>query len=450
MRNPILSAFLLLFLLLPMACEQEEPETPLSPSKYAASEFSAEVAVEWVRFNVALVRTAPGFSPPVAARAFGYLGVALYESVVPGMEGYQTLAGQLSDLNVQQLPIPEPGKAYHWPLVVNAAMATLSEALFPNISAANQFNRMALQNKYEDNYRFDIDTEEHARSIAFGKAMGRAVYLWAATDPIGHAGETKNFPVDYISPTGPGKWEPTSTQVIPLQPYWGSARTFVPNCAAQTQPEPPITFSTSTSSRFYSQALEVYTVTKEITEEERIIAEYWADGAGTVTPPGHSMLIAAQLIEKEAIRLDQAALLFAQLGMALNDAFVSCWKCKFTHNLIRPESYIKKHIDASWKPLIATPPFPEYSSGHSTQSGAMLTVLSAFFGYNYAFTDAVHEQRTDINGTPRRFSNFAEAAREAAVSRLYGGIHFRAANERGLDQGMRVGSYVLALKYKNG
>lgn len=433
-----------------MACEQEEPETALIAPQYATSEFSAEIAVEWVRFNVALVRTAPGFSPPVAARALGYLGVALYESVVPGMEGHQSLAGQLSDLNEQQLPIPEAGKAYYWPLVVNTAMSTLSEALLPNISAADQFNRMALQNKYEEAYRSEVDTEVYTRSIAFGKAMGRAVYLWAATDPIGHAGETKNFPVDYISPSGPGKWEPTSTQAIPLQPYWGSARTFVPDCASRTQPEAPITFSTATSSRFYSQALEVYAVTKEITEEERIIAEYWADGGGTVTPPGHSMLIAAQLIEKESLPLDQAALLLAQLGMALNDAFVSCWKCKFTHNLIRPETYIKKHIDPSWKPLIATPPFPEYSSGHSTQSGAMLVVLSEFFGYNYAFTDSVHQERTDINGTPRRFANFSEAAREAAISRLYGGIHFRAANERGIDQGMRVGSYVLDLKYKKG
>jgi hypothetical protein len=284
--------------------------------------------------------------------------------------------------------------------------------------------------------------------MELGRAIGTAILKWAAEDPIGHQGQIKNFPSNYVLPSGPEKWVPTGSQLIPLQPYWGNARTFVPNCAALTQPQKHLDFDVAPGSAFYQQAKEVYDISRALDAEQKIIAEYWADGGGTVTPPGHSTSIAIQLIQKEELDLINAALLMARIGIAVNDAFVSCWRCKYTFNLMRPQTYIQKFIAPEWKPLIATPPFPEYTSGHSTQSGATATVFSQTFGANYAFTDYTHQNRTDINGKPRSFTSFDAVAREAAISRLYGGIHYTMGNEQGLAQGRAIGKEVMALRFK--
>lgn len=437
---------LLGFLTLPLGCNDdttaELTELPL------AAEFTAEVPQEWLGLTLELIKTTPGFSPPVAARALGYLGVTAYESVVGGIPNHQSLAGQLSDLKAPDLPKPLAGEAYFWPLAANAALAEVTDRLFFNASASDKFKIAALRDQFDNFYRNQIDFDVRERSVNFGRLLGQAIVSWAATDPVGHEAQMKNFPSDYVLPKGEEKWVPTGAQAIPLQPRWGNARTFVPNCAALTQPVPPFAFSTAPNSRFYGQALEVYTVSKEILEEEKVIAAYWADGGGTVTPPGHSMAIAIQLSKAQQQNLAQAAMLFARLGMAVNDAFVSCWRCKYQFNLLRPETYIQKYIDPTWKPFIATPPFPEYTSGHSTQSGAMAVILSETFGYNFPFTDNTHQGRTDINGRPRAFANFIEAGTEAMNSRLYGGIHYRMGNERGLNQGMAVGKEIMELRFE--
>jgi len=432
---------------LPFSCNKDE-QTTLTLTTLQTEKYTAEVAVEWFSLATELVKTTSGFTPPVMARAMGYMGVTLYEAVVPGMPEYQSLAGQISDLKPQDLPLALKDKTYFWPLVANSALGAVTEYLFSNASAGDKIRIAALRDQFESYYRGQTDFETRDRSITFGKVLGDAIVAWAAKDKIGDNAQLRNFPADYVLPTGPEKWVPTSAQLIPLQPYWGKARTFIPNCVKETEPAPPFTFSTATNSRFYGQALEVYTVSKEIQAQEKVIAEYWADGGGTVTPPGHSISIATQLIKEEKQNLAKAALLYARLGMAVNDAFVSCWSCKYAYNLLRPVTYIQKYIDPAWKPLIGTPPFPEYTSGHSTQSGAAAIILSETFGYNYAFVDITHRSRTDINGSPRRFTSFTEAANEAMNSRLFGGIHYRMGNERGLSQGMEVGKKIMNLRFE--
>jgi hypothetical protein len=169
------------------------------------------------------------------------------------------------------------------------------------------------------------------------------------------------------------------------------------------------------------------------------IAHYWADGAGTMTPAGHSISMLNQIITNEASNLEVAAIAYAKLGIALSDAFLACWKTKFIYNLCRPVTYIRSYIDTSWLPFIGTPPFPEYPSGHSSQSGAMAQVMTDLFGNNYAFTD--HTWGTSFGG-PRSFDSFDEAAEEAAISRMYGGIHFEFGNNAGLALGTIVGQNV--------
>ena len=232
-------------------------------------------------------------------------------------------------------------------------------------------------------------------------------------------------------PTPPG-YQP------PLLPYWGLNRPFVLSSGEECPAPLPIPYSEDPSSKFYAEEMEVYTTVKSLTPEQRAIALFWADDAGkTFTPPGHSVSIATQVLQGKNASLALAAETYARVGIAVADAFIVCWHTKYTYDVIRPISYIRSVIDPSWNsPYITdpvvTPAFPEYTSGHSVQSMAAATVLTALFGDDYRFTD-----NTDLAwGRPARtFGSFFAAANEAAISRLYAGVHCRAAIEAGTQQG---------------
>jgi hypothetical protein len=195
-------------------------------------------------------------------------------------------------------------------------------------------------------------------------------------------------------------------------------------------------------SAFYVEARECYRVTNDLTPEQQAIARFWSDDPGqTATPPGHSLSILTQVARELNLTLDRAAEAYAKVGVAVADSFVSCWRTKYQYNLLRPVTYIRRVIDPSWTSLLVTPPFPEYTSGHSVQTAAAARVLTSLFG-QLSFTDHTHDAR---GLSPRTFSSFAAAAEEAAISRLYGGIHFRAAIEHGLEQGACIGEQVTAL-----
>ena len=179
--------------------------------------------------------------------------------------------------------------------------------------------------------------------------------------------------------------------------------------------------------------------------EQEAIARFWSDDPGaTVTPPGHSISIATQVLRREQARLALAAETYARVGIAVCDAFVACWHQKYVYNLLRPVTYIRRLVDPAWLPLLVTPPFPEYTSGHSVQSGAAFQVLTDLFGSGYAFTDHTHDDR---GLAPRSFASFLAAADEAAISRLYGGIHYRSAIVNGVTQGRCIGAAVSALPF---
>lgn len=175
------------------------------------------------------------------------------------------------------------------------------------------------------------------------------------------------------------------------------------------------------------------------------IARFWADNAGqTGTPPGHWIDIVRQISQREPLDLGRSAEAFARVGIAVADAFIGCWQTKYTYDFIRPVTYINDNIDAGWLPFLVTPAFPEYTSGHSTQSGAASVVLTDMLGDDYAFVDTTPiDHATTPPLSSRSFSSFREAAEEAALSRLLAGIHFRTANERGLAQGACIGNAIL-------
>jgi hypothetical protein len=209
---------------------------------------------------------------------------------------------------------------------------------------------------------------------------------------------------------------------------------------------PPPEYSEEPGSAFYTEAYEIYSITQELTAEEREIARFWADDPfRTATPAGHSVSILTQVLEQEQATLDIAAEAYAKVGIAVADAFISCWRDKYQYNLVRPVTYIQNVIDPNWTPPLITPPFPEYPSGHSTESSAAAEILTALFGEEYAFTDHTHDE---WGLSPRSFDSFGGFAEEAALSRMYGGIHYRSAVEQGREQGSCVANRVNQLKFR--
>lgn len=404
-----------------------------SPFTYAGvagrtDQYDAAVAHAHLATALRVIETTPGFSPPVASRFLAYLGTALYAAVSSGMPGYRPLADLLTGFP----GMPEtPHGGLHWPTVANHAIGGTLGSMVPSGSPAE-----GLVHATVDEYdRHDsIPAPLRARSIERGEKVGDAVAQWAAVDG-GHNGHLTNFPAGYTSPVGPGLWEPTPPdfRTIPLQPYWGDNRPFIHRgCDASAPPA----YSVDSESVFGGFAQEVYDVSQGLTAEQIEIALFWADDPGTFTPPGHSLAMTGQILAAEQSPLGVAAETLFRVGCAVADAFIQCWHTKYIWNLVRPVTHIRAHIDPAWSPIVTTPPFPEYNSGHSTQSAAWAEVMTGLFGSDYVFTDHSHHR---LGLAPRTFASFREAAEEAAVSRLYGGIHYRFANESGLETGQCVG-----------
>lgn len=418
--------------------------TPSSADDVA--QFDSAVPKSWYALSLKLVRETDGFSPPVASRAWGYFGLTLYEALQPGMEGYQSLVGQLNEL--EQLPTPN-ARHLHWPTVANTALAYALRKQAPLASAANLQAIDALERDWNDTFRPMIGTARFNRSVVWGQTIAEAIYQYSLTDH-GHRGYLMNFPL-YTMPQGEGLWVPTPPRYErSLQPFWGENRPFVLANNNPCKAPPPLPYSEAIISTFYQQAFEVYDTINNLTPEQREIAEFWADDPKkTATPAGHWIQIVGEVLPEET-PLSQSAELYARLGLGMADAFISCWQTKYTYNLIRPVSYIQKVIDPQWNRSgfdtpVLTPPFPEYTSGHSVVSGAAYTILSAMIGENVPFTDTYHDLR---NLPLRSFLSFRQAAEEAAISRLYGGVHYRFTVERGLQQGECIGQQMLNLRFR--
>ncbi len=287
------------------------------------------------------------------------------------------------------------------------------------------------------------DGQSETDGVIFGKSIAEKFLTWRENDG------SKNV-VTYTPGLDPAEWQPTAPGFAsPLLPQWPGVKPFAMTTGSQFRPiAPPLIGS--------DQYTAEYNLTKDIgafnsttrTTDQPETAIFWADGGGTYTPPGHWNQIAEQVTVKAGTSLIDNARLFAQLNISLADAGISCWDAKYNYKFCRPITAIRNGADdgnpattgdATWQPLIVTPPFPEYTSGHSTFSGAAATVLASFFGDNYSFST----NSLGLPGTSRQFAGFSQAADEAGMSRLYGGIHFMSANENGLKAGRDLGGYVI-------
>lgn len=403
-----------------------------------------DVLQRWYGLTLELVRHTPTYSPPVASRSFAYLGVTAFEAVATGSSDMHSLAGQLNGL--KPVPQREAGKTYDEAMVVHAALTFAAQNFFENTGPTGQRALASLEAKLRTEVSVKLPADVVVRSADYGRAVAKHILAWSQDDG-GAVIENMGFPLQYELTKGASHWVPTSLvaqQQKPLLPTWGKNRTFaMPNGAACDLPPPP-SYSEDKSSEFYKQALEVLETRQNINPEQRAIARFWSDDPMlSPTPPGHWISIALQIFERDKVALDKSVDVLARLGIAEADSFIGCWNTKFQYDLLRPVTYVRRLMDPKWESLLNTPPFPEYPSGHSTQSGAAAVVLTKIFGENFAFNDATHE-RDGIK--PRAFPSFWAAAEEAAISRLYGGIHFRAAIERGLEQGRCIGAFTNALR----
>ncbi|MDB5235750.1 MAG: phosphatase family protein [Hymenobacter sp.] len=417
------------------SCSDSNPLPEANPSP-DASTYPADVALTWTTLQLKLARTTPVIAANVFGRPFGYIGIAGYEAAVPGMAGHKSLAGQLNGLN--GLPAVDKRQAYSWPLSTNAALAGITRGMFANTSPANLATIDSLEAANKAQYQASLSPEIVSRSAEFGKKVAAAVFEWSKTDGY-------NNPAVYTAPTGPGMWVPTPPAFgAPIFPFWGSNRLLVAGSTTNAEPGPPPAYSTAPNSPFYLMAKEVRDIGQTRTADQTAIALFWNDAANgrSFTTPGHWISILAQVLAKEQAPLDKALEAYAKLGICMNDASVCMLKDKYIYNLVRPVTYMRSVLgEPTWNSLISTPPHPEYPSGHSTVSGASAEMLTEIFGANYAFTDRNYAQ---FGLGTRSFSSFEQAATEAGLSRVYGGIHYRLTCEISQAEGKKIAQNIKA------
>jgi hypothetical protein len=429
----------------PQRSASSRADLDVAGAKSTADAFDAAVPIAYYNLSLAFAKQTAGFTPPVQARAYGYMGLALYEAVVRGIPDHRSVASQLNGIGA----LPEAnGMPYNWALVANAALAEVMRGLWgdkTNRAADNIAALNALETQLAAQYSDGVPRGLAMQSSEFGRAVGAAVYA-TSRDDGGDESYLTNFPTSYAPPVGPGFWVPTAPGQVAMQPFWATAvATLALSNATQCDPGPPPEYSELPGSAFYAEANLDYQISKTLTPEQITIARYWADGPGTISGPGHSLAIVSEVVAQQHATLGRAAEAYARAGLANADALTAIWSAKYRYNLIRPVTYIDRVIDPTWTALLATPPFPEYVSAHSGQSAAVAATLESLFGSNVSFTDHAH----DADGfTPRSFARIFDAAVEAGISRLYAGIHFQSGNLNGRALGLCVAARVNSLNWR--
>ena len=413
-----------------------------------------EVPTQWANLTLYITRYTPSNSPTYASRAFGYIGLTMYESIVAGFPEYNSMKGQLNGLD--SLPMVENNKNYNWAIALNAGQSEILKKIYQQTSDENKAKIDSLENHIYEQLRFNVDDEIANRSASYGKKIADAIFEWSKSDG-GHRGYLHNFDKKMVHLDRPGSWKPPlfaqSFSHHPLHPHWGSNRTFAP---ANTVMEAPtvIPYDTTPGSPYYQQFEAVYLKDLALTQKEKEAALWWGDDPDlTFTPPGHSYYFATLAAEGHHSTLIESAALYAKVGMAVADAFIKCWKWKYQFFTERPNTFIPKYIDEEWESFWPDPPFPSFPSGHAIQAAAAATVLEDTFGKHFSFTDKAHEgrERDEIRETDfvnRSFNTFWEAAQETADSRFYGGIHTPIDNEVGLTQGVKIANNINHLIWK--
>ncbi|MDO9552014.1 vanadium-dependent haloperoxidase [Rhodonellum sp.] len=384
------------------------------------------------------------FSPPVASRIYAYSSIAAYEVAVLADSSYQSMMGQLNGFEKTNF---DTSVEIHYPLASLAAYYKVATALIFSEEMMNAHYNTALKEIKSKG----IPSKVFENSLALGESVGQHVLEYTKKD---NYHQSRSFE-KYTIRNDPGSWQPTPPAYMEgIEPHWSKIRTLTLDSANQFISAPPTVFSSDSSSQFFSEAKDVFNIVSNLTKEQKDIAFFWdcnpykmnvkghvMFAEKKITPGGHWMGIAG--ISSKTANLDWkgTAEALAMTSIALFDGFIACWDEKYRSVVIRPETYINRFIDEDWLPVLQTPPFPEYTSGHSVVSNAAAETLTHLFGDSFHFVDS-----TEVAyGLPiREFNSFRLAAEEAAISRLYGGIHYMPAIVNGATKGTHVGNHLLA------
>ena len=398
------------------------------------------------------------FSPPVASRVYAYPNIAAYEIIAQANEDYESLAKQLRGLN----PVPTIDSTKN----INPQLAALIAHM--DVSKSLIFSEERIKTVEDSLYGIwsELNLEQFNDSKEYALVVSDHIKGWMNKD---NYKQTRTMPKFTVNTDDPSRWQPTPPAYMDgIEPHWNKIRPFIIDSASQFKPSAPPPFSMEKGTAFYKEVKDVYDISMKITEsgddsEEIAIAQFWdcnpyvsvtrghlMFATKKISPGAHWIGIAKIASMKTNSDFDKTVYAYTKTSIAIADAFISCWDEKYRSNLIRPETLINQHIDENWKPILQTPPFPEYTSGHSVVSGAAATALTNIFGDDFAFDDD-----TEVAyGLPiRSFSSFNKAANEAAISRMYGGIHYRTAVDIGVKQGRDLGNFVmdnLKMKTMNG
>ena len=380
------------------------------------------------------------YSPPVASRIYAYTQLAFYEAIRLEQPDTRSLTAGLHGFDA--MPQPEKGSAYNYTVAALAAFYTTGKKLVFS-SDSLTIPEATLLRPFEET----IDPETFTRSVALGNKIAATILKRSQGDGYTKSRAMPRFSVYKEN----GKWRQTSPDYADaVEPYWSTISTLLMDSASQFKPAPPPPYDLDSGSRYYREMMEVYQVNLALTPEQDTVATYWDDNAFVTrheghlmyankktTPVGHWMGITATLCAQQQVSLVNAARIYALTACAIFDGFVACWDEKFRSSTVRPITVIQEQIEPDWTSFLQTPSFPEYTSGHSVISGAAAAVLTHQLGDNIAFTDSTE---MPYLGLKRSFPSINAAAQEAGISRLYGGIHYRAAIDEGARQGKRVGS----------
>jgi len=399
-----------------------------------ASSFSSGYAVSWSAL-VYRVLSDQQPNPPKCARIYSYVSVAIYESVINGIPNGRSLSGQL--LEMPAIPPADPGLKYDWPSVIAASVPKVLIASLDSLFPSSNVLINNLQQSQYDEREDSVGTEIFERSKLLGTTIADKIIEWKNTDKYTETRSMTYFPPPRTQ--NPAFWEPINPGDMALEPYWKLIRPFALDNFEAVAIHYPYTFDTIPGGPVYEEAIQVNSIAANLTEDQKQTAVYWNDKLRTATPTGHWFAIADQVMETMNLKLDRVSQVYAILGVTSRDAFIQCWKGKYDKNFLRPETYIRDYINKDFYAYIQTPSFPEYTSGHSTISGACAEVLTQMLG-SFQFTDRTH---VPLGYGERTYTNFHEAASEAGISRLYGGIHFNSGNVNGTETGKRIAQYVI-------
>jgi hypothetical protein len=383
----------------------------------------ADLVIVWNDLALRAVRYA-NVPPPAAVRQMAIVQVCMHDAA----SGIAQRTGFWSKGK------PE-GDASTEAAISEAAYRTL-RSLFPKSAEAFDSHHSAILSVLPN-------AAPKTNGIKWGAQVAREILKLRQFDG---AGQTTSW----ITNNQPGYWQRTLPNYDkPLYPHWGQMQPFGIASVEEFRPPPSPPLSSAEWAAQYNLVKSIgATNSSTRTPQQREIALFWADGPNTETPPGHWNKIAQQVVEKKGLDLIESARLFAALNIAMADAGLVCWDAKYTYNVWRPITAIRAgetdgnpetEAVPNWLPLIPTPPFPEYTSGHSTFSGAAAEVLAQMTGsdeFQFVTTS------DGLPGVVRRFRRFSDAAKDAGISRIYGGIHFPSANEEGLKCGKKIGEYV--------